>query len=493
MPRYRKHPHLYEINTWTWLEELSRRAGHRISLASVPESEWDALAAAGFDFIWLMGVWERSPASRRLFAGDPIWLAQCQRVLPGCSNDDVVGSPYAIRAYRPDPRIGDWAALDALHEKLHRRGIGLILDFVPNHLAIDHPWVHDHPDFFIQGSRGDELRDSASFFAAGTISGRKTIAYGKDPYFPAWRDVAQLNHFDHGLRAALLAQLHQIARLCDGVRCDMAMLDLNDIFQKTWAARLAGAPPLPTEFWADARAALPDFLFFAESYWDTQPRLLELGFDFCYDKNFYDLLRANRAADLRQLLTAPLALQTRLARFLENHDEQRAAALFGSDRSRVAAALLSTVPGMHFFHQGQLEGRKVQSPIALSHIAPEPPDPQIQELYSRLLSITRDDVFHSGAWRLLDVDPLGDDTSANLIVYDWQNEKSWTLVAANPSGRTSQGRMRLGDRPDPSRQYLCHDPLNKVDYERSGAELRDPGLFVRIAPFDAQFFEIAPK
>lgn len=493
MLRSRKHPHLYEINTWAWLEDLSRRAGQRIDLAGVPDSEWNALAAAGFDFVWLMGVWERSPASRRLFYGDAVSLASFQRALPGFTIDDVVGSPYSINDYRPDPRIGDWAALDAARAQLLRRGIQLLLDFVPNHLAIDHPWTLQHPEFFIQGSPGDLANDPASFYPVDTAAGWKIIAHGKDPYFPAWRDVAQLNHFHPGLRAALLGQLKEVARHCDGVRCDMAMLMLTDIFGKTWAAHLAGAAPPPTEFWSDVRAALPDFLLLAEAYWGTEPRLIQLGFDFCYDKTFYDLLRDNRAGDLRILLSADIAPQTRLARFLENHDEERAAALFGPERSRAAAALMSTVPGMHLFHQGQLEGRKLQFPIALSHIAAEPPDPGIQALYTRLLAITRDSVFHSGAWRLLSVDTQGDGTAADLIVYDWQNEKTWNLVAVNPSGVTAQGRIRLGDRADAARNYLCHDALNHADYERTGAELRDPGLFVRISPFDAQIFDIAPK
>src|ERR1700722_19479016 len=112
MFQYRKHPHLYEINTWAWLEDLSRRSGQRITLANVPDSQWDALAAFGFDFIWLMGVWERSPASRRFFYGDAAAFNGFQHALPGATLDDVAGSPYSIHNYRPDPRIGNWAALD---------------------------------------------------------------------------------------------------------------------------------------------------------------------------------------------------------------------------------------------------------------------------------------------------------------------------------------------------------------------------------------------
>src|SRR5271167_2195290 len=248
----RNHPHLYEINTWTWLEQLSARLGRRITLAEVPDSEWDTLAQLGFNVVWLMGVWLRSPESRRITLEDPANGAGYDAALPGWKPDDVIASPYAVRGYAPDPRIGTWAALDGARKKLRARGMALLLDFVGNHTALDHPWTREHPEFYVQGTQEDFQRDASSFCRIETPRGVFYLALARDPYFPPWDDVAQLNHFSLQMRAAQLAELRLIASHCDGVRCDMAMLHLNDIFEKTWSHLLQGAKPPEQEFWAKA-------------------------------------------------------------------------------------------------------------------------------------------------------------------------------------------------------------------------------------------------
>jgi len=278
---YRPHPHLYEINTWVWLEHLSRRAGRQVTLGGVPDAEWDALRRLGFDFIWLMGVWERSPESARLQRSDPSLSPQFDQALPGWRPEQVVGSPYAVRRYQPDPRIGTSNDLDGVREKLRARGMRLILDFVPNHTALDHPWVEAHPEYYIRGSMEDPRNEPDAFFALPSgASADFSIARGKDPYFPPWRDVAQLNLFHPGARAALLDELREIARHCDGVRCDMAMLILNDVFATTWSRFLDGVAAPGKEFWTLAVEALPDFVWLAEAYWRLEQRLQGLGLTF---------------------------------------------------------------------------------------------------------------------------------------------------------------------------------------------------------------------
>jgi len=488
----RHHPHLYEINTWAWLEDLSRRAGRRLSLADVPDSEWNRLAGLGFDLIWLMGVWERSRESRREFRGDASSFANFQKALPGATLDDVVGSPYSVRRYQPDPRIGDWAALDATRARLNARGLRLLLDFVPNHVALDHPWILEHPEYFIQGSAGDFARDPSAFYRAETYSGTRFIARAKDPYFPPWRDVAQRNHFHPPMRAALLDVLREIAKHCDGFRCDMAMLILNDKFAKTWAGHLAGSPPPAREFWPDVRAALPDAILLAESYWGTERRLIDLGFDFAYDKPLYDALRADDPSKVRACISSDFAYQSHLARFLENHDEERSAADFGIEELPAVATLIATLPGLRFYHQGELEGRRIRLPIALSHAAPEPADPVIEALYRQLLQISNEGVFHAGAWRRLDAEDIGDGTASNLVVYDWQTENCWKLIVVNLENAASQARIHLGDRIAQGRRYRFNDQRNQAVYLRDADELRGPGLYVRLEAFRAHLFEIAP-
>jgi hypothetical protein len=292
------------------------------------------------------------------------------------------------------------------------------------------------------------------------------------------------------LRAALLAELAKISQHCDGLRCDMAMLALNEVFARIWGAQLGGMSAPPREFWQDVRAALPNFTLLAEAYWGTEPRMIELGFDFSYDKNFYDALRGNRADELRAQLSGDFEFQRRLARFIENHDEDRSAEVFGPERLRAAATIFGTAPGMRFYHQGQLEGRKIHFPIQLSHIADEPVDTAIQAFYKNLLQLTRADTFHSGAWRQLNPEAQGDDSAGALIAYDWQDEKSWKLVVVNLSGGSAQARIRLGDRIATGRQYVFSDVLNNNRYVRDADEIRNLGLYVRLEPFEADIFDI---
>ena len=486
----RNHPHLYEINAWAWLYDLSRRMRRNISLRDVPDSEWDALAELGFDFIWLMGIWERSPESRREFRGDKTSFVDFRCALPGCTMNDVVGSPYAIHRYEPDAHLADWNALDGAREKLHARGMRLMLDFVPNHVALDHPWTREHPEYFIHGTVEELHDDPIAFYQMEAPSGAYVIARARDPYFPPWRDVVQLNHFQPSLRAALLGELAKISQHCDGLRCDMAMLALNEVFARIWGAQLGGLSAPPREFWQDVRAALPNFTLLAEAYWGTEPRMIELGFDFSYDKTFYDALRGNRADELRAQLSGDFEFQRRLARFIENHDEDRSAEVFGPDRLRAAATIFGTAPGMRFYHQGQLEGRKIHFPIQLSHIADEPVDTAVQAFYNNLLQLTRGDTFHSGAWRRLNPEAQGDDSAGALIAYDWQDEKSWKLVVVNLSGGAAQARIRLGDRIAAGRQYVFADVINSNRYVRDADEIRNFGLYVRLEPFEADIFDI---
>jgi hypothetical protein len=172
-----KHPVIYEINTWVWLNELSRKHGSAVTLASVPDTEWDALAALGVDAVWLMGVWARSPAGIRIAMRNEGLTASFRQALPDFTEADNVGSPYCVRRYEVDPRLGGASGLAAARARLAGRGIGLILDFVPNHVAPDHPWVSDHPEYFIQGSPAELTSDPTSFAEAGG----RVFACGRDP------------------------------------------------------------------------------------------------------------------------------------------------------------------------------------------------------------------------------------------------------------------------------------------------------------------------
>jgi glycosidase len=491
----RQNPHLYEINTWAWLERLSVRAGRTITLAEVPDAEWDSLARLGFDAIWLMGVWQRSPEARRIAqakAAAPGGAAQYDRALSGWTPDDVVASPYAVAAYVPDRRIGTWQAIDDVRAKLHARGMALFLDFVGNHTALDHPWVRQHPEFYVNGMVEDYARDPASFYRVETPRRTFYLALGRDPYFPPWDDVAQLNHFSPQMRAAQLADLRSIAAHCDGVRCDMAMLHLSDIFGRIWAQLLRGATAPGQEFWEKAHASVPELILLAEAYWGTEQRLLDLGFSYVYDKELCDALRDRNMGEVHARLSAPVEMQRRYARFLENHDEERAASVFGAARRVSVGTLMGSLPGMRFYHQGELEGARVHLPITLRMPADGDADPAATAFFAKLLRITKDRVFHDGEWNLLSVTNEGADTAGNLVVYEWRSEKAWKVIAVNLSDATAQGRVHFGERAWNANEYVFYDEVNDARYVRSAQELRDVGLFVMRDGFGAHLFTVTP-
>jgi len=487
----RAHPHLFEINTWAWLEKLSARAGRLVKLADVPDAEWDAIAARGFDVVWFMGIWRHSEEARRIELGDPANQPLFDRVLPGWKPEDVIGSPYSISDYVPDPRIGMWDALDAVREKLRARGIAVFLDFVGNHTALDHRWTREDPEFYVQGTADDFERDPSKFHAIESARGPVFIALGRDPYFPPWDDVAQLNHFSPEMRAALIGELRKIAAHCDGVRCDMAMLQFNEIFGRVWGHLVRDKEPPDTEFWADAHGATPDLVLLAEAYWGTEQRLFDLGFSFVYDKGLYDAVRYVKMDEVHGRLGQELVYQKHLARFLENHDEDRCAEAFSPERLMSVATLMGTLPGMRFYQEGEIEGAKIHLPVALRRVMDESPNPASVKVFEKLLGITKQDVFHTGHWSLLQVSRDNEDNDGNLVAYEWRLDNVWKVIVVNLTGAPAQGRISFGDRPLRADEYVFHDMLDDVRYPRRADELRGAGLFVRRDAFRAHLFEVS--
>lgn len=481
-----KQPHLFEISAWPWLERLSGREGRGLSLADVPASEWDAIAAHGFSFLYLMGVWTRSPLGRELALADASLRAEYDRALPGWTPADVPGSPYCISAYEPDPRMGGWEALDAARTELNRRGIGLILDFVPNHTAFDHPWTAAHPGRYVQGSPDDARNAPEDFRRVGD----SIIACGRDPFFPPWRDVAQLNYFNLETRRAMAGELRAIAAHCDGVRCDMAMLVLNDVFDRTWRAVLRGRSPWPSEeFWPEVIRELPNLLFLAEVYWDLEWTLQQQGFHFTYDKRLLDRLHGSFSEDVRAHLRADPDFNERLARFLENHDEPRSAATLAG-RLTAAAALFGTLPGMRFYFDGQIEGRKLRSPVQLGRWADEPIDAACRSMYERLLATTSAALFHAGEWKLLETSSAGDSSFADLIAFRWRDAGALAVVVSNLGSGVASGHVPVITDLPRGEAFDFADRLTGATYRWTRKSLDVRGLFVRLGPGQAHLFEV---
>ncbi len=500
MPAFADKQYIYEINTWVWLTELSQQAGRRLTLDQVPAHALDELARPGIDAVWLMGVWQRSPFGRQVSLK---WKHEYLSALPDMTDSDVIGSAYAIGDYRVDDRLGGREALAALRQRLHQRGLKLILDYVPNHVACDHAWVREEPDFIVQGSHQDLITRPSDFFTSTDATGHKRVfAHGRDPYFPGWSDTAQLNIFNPELRAAVRRVLLEIAAQCDGVRCDMAMLMMREIFASTWAGFVGGAPE--QEYWMEmipaVRAQFPEFLFIAEVYWHREYDLLMQGFDLCYDKVFYDRLRANDVQQLRQHLVAELAYQQRLLRFIENHDEARAFEAFGPQRSKPAATLLCTLPGGTLLHDGQFTGRRAKLPVQIARAPEERRHADLEAHYLALLRETENPVYQHGHFYLFQINPVSSRsiTHLNLLAYGWTDEKSadYRLILVNMTEHRSQGRIDLS----PwgwlrNRRWQLFDVLSADEYERQGGALTRSGLFGDLEPHESLIlrFELEPQ
>ncbi|MFJ8137500.1 alpha-amylase [Streptomyces sp. NPDC096013] len=480
MTAWPEHPVIYEINTLIWLRELSTRYGRTVTLGEVPDPAWDEVALPGVDAVWLMGVWERSPAGLEIALRDEGLQASFRAALPDLRPEDVVGSPYCVRDYVVDASLGGPEGLAAARAQLAARGVRLILDYVPNHVAPDHPWLTERPGCLVQGTQDDLARDPAAYLEAGG----KVFARGRDPYFAPWPDVVQLNAFSEELRTAAVDTLAAIADQADGVRCDMAMLLMTDVFTKTWGERAGTAPS--EDFWPytipRVRARHPDFLFVAEAYWDLEWALQQQGFDHCYDKRLYDRLLHEGAESVRGHLQADVGYQRGLVRFLENHDEPRAAASLSPERERVAAVTIATLPGATLWHEGQFEGRRVRPPVFLARRPEEPVDKELQAFQHQLLAAVASSGMRSeGEWQLLDCTGWPDNpTHENLVAWSWTTASGRHLVVVNLSEQPAQGRVRLRwtDLRGGTRQLT--ELLDDMTYERDGDELVDPGLFVAL-------------
>jgi hypothetical protein len=474
------HPLVYEINAWVWLGELSAIAGRPVDLGSVPPAAWDALAALGPDAVWLMGVWERSPAGVAVALANPDLVASFRATLPDYRDADVVGSPYCVRGYQVEAHLGGPAGLAAARAALADRGVGLVLDFVPNHVAPDHPWTRDRPELFVAGSDDDLRAEPAAFVRVGD----RVLANGRDPYFPAWPDVVQLDAFSPALRGAAVETLDAIARQCDGVRCDMAMLMMNDVFAKTWGDRVGPAPA--EDYWVEVIGAVrrdhPGFAFVAEAYWDLEWALIQQGFDHCYDKRLYDRLVSDTPESVRLHLTAGTDYQSHLLRFLENHDEPRAAATFPPDRLRAATVATLTQTGARLVHHGQITGARVHLPVFLGRGPAEQPDADLAAFHRALLVVLADPALRTGEWALAATSGWpGNDRWGDLVAWSWRGDAGRWLVVVNLGDATACGHVAVGWDELRGRDWHLTDPTTGDAFDRRGDDLVD-GLYVELAP-----------
>ncbi len=451
---------LYEINTVVWIETIRKQHKKPLNIDQIPITYWHKIKDLGFDSVWLMGVWQRSEAAREINLKNNEFIKGMKTVLKSFKPQaDLAGSAYSIKDYHVSPELGGDEALKSLKLQLNKLGLKLLVDFVPNHVAPDHQWTR-RPELFIQGSEEQLAAEPGNYLR---ING-SIYAHGKDPEFPPWNDVLQLNAFSQSLRDEISKLVIGFSELCDGVRCDMAMLMLNDVFSRTWG-HAAGDQP-DTEYWQDiisrVKERRPDFVFIAESYWGTEQQLMGLGFDYCYDKELYDHILSANVAAIKNRLSLPVELQSKFLRFLENHDEARSSQIMSWPKHKSALLLLLSTPGLQLIYDGQMEGRKVKLPVHLRRAPKETLNRRLNTFYEKAMKALPTNKIHG--WELINL------PNDNLIACSWQAGNIRFYAAVNLTDQSI--RLESDLLPPTARIYLNSSGLGKRPIKPSSSGVR---------------------
>ena len=485
-----KYPSLYQVNTRVWLSELAGPSGRKATLDDIPDHALDGFRAKGFDWIWMLSVWMTGPKGQAISRTRPEWRREFEEALPDLQDSDIGGSGFAIAAYQVHPDLGGDEALSRLRERLHQRGLKLMLDFVPNHMGPDHPWVHEHPEYFMSGAERDIEVNPANYTRVMIDGAEKILAFGRDPYFGGWPDTLQLDYSNPTVIKAMQQELLRISGQCDGLRCDMAMLILPEVFYKTWGRSAQS-------FWPGAidevRRQQPGFCFMAEVYWDMEWALQQQGFDYTYDKRLYDRLCEGQAIPVREHFLAALEYQDKLVRFLENHDEHRIADTLDRGQHKAAAVITFFAPGLRFFHQGQLEGKRKRISPHLIRGPHEVTNEVLHNFYNTLITVMQRPVFRQGTWQLLECTSAWDGNPSwqSFIAFAWQGrDRELVLVVINYAPHDGQCYLRMPVTERAFGQWQLHDVLSGVTYDRNGNDLLTKGLYLGMSAWQYHVFEV---
>lgn len=488
-----KNPSIYEINTRVWIKRFDKPE-KSAKLDDVPDSYWTGLLEKGIDCVWLMGIWKTCESTIDKYCFEDFLQKNYSKALKDWKREDVIGSPYAIDVYEVNPAIGNGESLLQLKEKLNSIGMRLILDFIPNHFSADTALLKTNPEVFLSVPKEYFDRDPYTYFKPDEKE-EKYFARGRDPFFPAWRDTVQVNYFKDEARDFMINTLKMLTTFCDGVRCDMAMLNLTNTFQNTWGGVLSnnGFTKPELEFWQSAVESVkninPEFLFIAEVYWDLEWQMQQLGFDFTYDKKLTDRLGSAEMWSIKSHLYADMIYQQKSLRFIENHDEERSIVVFGKEKVKSAAVIVSTLPGMHLYFDGQLEGKKIKLPVQLGREPVEQNGECVRKFYDCLLNSIKDDVFKNGEFKMLECETSwpGNTSHENMIAWQWSLGSENRVVVTNYSDKAATARLRLNIAGYPE-EFKLNDLLNEKIYYRSAEEVYSLGLYVELKPYQSHIF-----
>lgn len=468
------------------------------NILDLPFNFFEELKDLGVEILWLTGTFERSEESQKISVTMKELYKSYFESLPDWKEDDIIGSPYAIKTYKISKEFGGTKTFLEFKKKLNKLKFKVILDFVPNHFAIDSPFLIKYPELFVRAHEELFNKNPYNYFYR-ELNGRKFIfAHGRDPYFPPWKDTVQLDYRSKVVHEFMMNELMNLTKICDGVRCDMAMLLLSDIFTNNWSEHILPEDVVPAgkEFWSSAiqkvKKKNSDFILVAEAYWNRENDLAQLGFDYVYDKILYELIIQGNVPLLNEYIKQNFKYKKNKFLFIENHDEQRSAATFPPEKLKAAATLIYTLPASKLIYEGQLEGRKYRHAIQLKRIFDESINYNLLNFYKLLLKDLKKSSIKNGYFKFLTPQPAWENNPAykNFIIYLYENDDhEKDLIVINLSPYQSQCKVKIDCLDLINKQFLIKDRLSDEKYYRDGNEMFYNGLYLILKPYQSQIFE----
>ncbi len=538
-------------NTYVWLHQLSVKYHRSIThLDHVPDEELDMLSQCGFSALWLIGIWERSPAS--------------QRIKQICGNPEAVSSAYSVYDYTISEDLGGEVAFENLKSRAWQRGIRLAGDMVPNHMGIFSRWVMEHPDYFIQvdyspfhvyqftgcdlsWDRGVGIfledgywskTDAAVVFKRvdNWTGETKYIYHGNDGTHMPWNDTAQLDFLKAEVREAVIQMILHVARKFSIIRFDAAMTLAKKHFQRLWYPQPGSGGDIPSraehgmrrhdfdeffpeEFWRNVvdRVAqeVPDTLLIAEAFWLMEGYFVRtLGMHRVYNSAFMHMLKAEENQKYRNVLKNVLEFNPqilkRFVNFMSNPDEDTSVSQFGKDDKYFGTCvMMATLPGLPMFGHGQIEGfaEKYGMEYQRSYWD-EPVDEWLVERHKReIFSLLKKRYLFSDVQRFTLYDFYTPQGSVNenvfaysnrcgseraLVVYNnkYDSTCGWIFssTAINIDGNIICHNLAQGLEINEDYYYTFRDHISGLEYIRHGKELVQNGLYVELDGFKYHVF-----
>ncbi len=493
------HRLVYQIDIREFIRRINITNKNKPTFFDIPNNFFENLRNLGIEFLWILGIYEPSKVSREISISMKELHTRYFESLPDWQVEDVIGSPYAITNYKISKEFGGEESYKKLRKLLLEKfDLKIILDFVPNHFAIDSPVVKKHPEFFIKASENLSKSKTNEFISLKIKGKEYLLAHGKEPYSPVWKDTLQLDYRSKKVRDFMIKELLKLSEKCDGLRCDMSMLLLSDIFYENWKDYPLPDDyvPLAKEFWFEAIKKLkhknPDFTLIAEVYWDRENDLLDLGFDYVYEKKLYNMILENSIGFINEYISRIFSYRKKRFLFIENHDEQRSAHLFQIEKLKAVATLIYTLPSMKLIYDGQIEGRKFYHALQLGRIQKEQESAELINFYKLLFSSIKNSTIKNGYFKILKPIPAWEGNPAfyNFIIYLYEDDKmNKDLVVINLSPYQSQCKVKILSYDLAGKRFLIKDRLSSEEYLRDGDEMLNNGLYLDLKPYQTQIFK----